>query len=242
MTTPLERLPPKDIPEILSVSEERVQGTLLKINPTDAAGPDMIPKWLLKEYADILALPITEILNASYRQQRLPSVWKMADVSRVPKKKLVLDLKKDLRPISLTPCISKVAEGFVVDDYLKPAVLNVIDSSQYGEVPKSSTTLALISMLHTWSLETNGNGATVRTLLFDYRKAFDLIDHSILVNKLRNLTVPSSIINWIIDFLSNRSQRIKLAKGCYFRVGPSPLRGTAEYQIRSMAFCINDKW
>lgn len=105
----------------------------------------MIPNWLLKEYADILALPITEILNASYRQQRLPSVWKMADVSPVPKKKLVLDLKKDLRPISLTPCISKVAEGFVVDDYFKPAVLNVIDSSQYGAVPKSSTTLALLN-------------------------------------------------------------------------------------------------
>ena len=37
-----------------------------------------------------------------------------------------------LRPISLTPCISKVGEGFIVDDYLKPAVLDVIDSSQYG--------------------------------------------------------------------------------------------------------------
>ena len=37
-----------------------------------------------------------------------------------------------LRPISLTPCISKVGERFIVDDYLKPAVLDVIDSSQYG--------------------------------------------------------------------------------------------------------------
>ena len=49
-----------------------------------------------------------------------------------------------------------------------------------------------------------------------------LIDHSILVNKLRNLTVPSSIIDWIIDFLSNRSRRIKLAKGCYSEWGPVP--------------------
>ena len=58
--------------------------------------------------------------------------------------------------------------------------MNFIDSSQYRTVPKSSTTLVLISMLHTWSLETDGNGATIRTLLFDYRKAFDLIDHSIV--------------------------------------------------------------
>ena len=40
-----------------------------------------------------------------------------------------------------------MAEDFVVDDFLKPAVLNVIDSSQYGAVPKSSSTLTLISIL-----------------------------------------------------------------------------------------------
>ena len=51
-------------------------------------------------------------------------------------------------------------------------------------------------MLNSWSLGTDGNGATVRTLLLDYRKAFDLIDHSILVRKLRNqCKLPASIIN-----------------------------------------------
>ena len=113
-----------------------------------------------------------------------------------------------------------MAEDFVVDDFLKPNVLNVIDSSQYGAVPKSSSTLTLISILHTWSLETDRNGSTVTTLLFDYRKAFDAIDHSILVNKLRNLAVPRSIINWIIDFLSNPLQRTKLEKGSYSKWGP----------------------
>ena len=115
-----------------------------------------------------------------------------------------------------------MAEDFVVDDFLKPAVLNVIDSSHYVAVPKSSSTLTLtlISILHTWSLETDRNGATVTTLLFDYRKAFDVVDHSILVNKLRNLAVPRSIINWIIDFLSNPLQRSKLEKGSYSKWGP----------------------
>ena len=113
-----------------------------------------------------------------------------------------------------------MAEDFVVDDFLKPAVLNVIDSSQYGAVPKSSSTLTLISILHTWSLETDRNGSTVTTLLFDYRKAFNVIDHSILVNKLRNLAVPRSIINWITDFLSNPLKRTKLEKGSYSKWGP----------------------
>ena len=57
---------------------------------------------------------------------------KKANVSPLPKKKSVTSLEKDLRPISLTPCISKVAEEFIVEDYVKPAILDIIDTSQYG--------------------------------------------------------------------------------------------------------------
>ena len=61
-------------------------------------------------------------------------MWKLADVTPLPKKKPVKELKKDLRPISFTPCISRVIEGFIVDDYVKPAVMSVIDDSQYGAI------------------------------------------------------------------------------------------------------------
>ena len=101
--------------------------------------------------------------------------------------------KKDLRPISLTSCLSKVAEGFVVTDHLKPAVMKVLDSNQYGAVPKSSTTIALLSMIHEWITGTDGNGSTVRTVVFDYTKAFDLIDHAILIYKLGKLDLPISV-------------------------------------------------
>ncbi len=79
--------------------------------------------------------------------------------------------------------------------------------------------MALISMLHHWVINADGNGATIRTILFDYRKAFDLIDHSILVKKLGKLNIPRSIINWIIDFLTQRKQRVKLANSCYSEWG-----------------------
>ena len=94
--------------------------------------------------------------------------------------KRVEDLRKHLRPISLTPCLLKVAEECVVLDYVKLAVLDVLDPNQYGAVPNSSTTQALIHMLHNWSKETDGNGATVRAILFDFKKAFNHIDHGIL--------------------------------------------------------------
>ena len=60
----------------------------------------------------------------------------------------------------------------------------------------------------------SGDGASVRVLLFDYRQAFDLIDHKILVNKLKQVNIPNSVINWVIDFLPGRSQRVKLGRDC----------------------------
>ena len=78
-------------------------------------------------------------------------------------------------------------------------------------------------MLHNWSINTDGNGATLRTILFDYRKALDFIDHEILIRKLRTkCKLPVSITNWMVDFLSDRSQRIKLAAECFSEWGSVP--------------------
>jgi hypothetical protein len=53
----------------------------------------------------------------------------------------------------------------------------------------------------------------VRVIALDYRKAFDLIDHNILISKLSNYGINPHV-NWICDFLSNRSHRVKLANDC----------------------------
>ena len=90
----------------------------------------------------------------------------------------------------------------------------MVDPNQFGIISVSSTVLALIGMVHKWLEATDGNGATVRVFLFDYHKAFDLIDPSILITKLKQINVPNSIINWVIDFLSDRSQRVKLNNDC----------------------------
>ena len=169
---------------------------------------------MLKENADILAKPIADILNSSYREGKLPSSWKSADIVPVSKQKPANDVNKDLRPISLTPMLSEVAEEFVIQAYVKPAILKEIDGNQYGSIPKSSTTQALISMIHALTNYTDGNGSTVRVFLFDYKKAFDLIDHTILTGKFARLDLPYKIVCWIVDFLKCRKQRVKLANDC----------------------------
>ena len=66
----------------------------------------------------------------------------------------------------------------------------------------SSATKVLISMTHAWYNATDGNGATVRAVLFDFKRAFDLIDHRILVQKLSHFNIPEAVVLWISDFLS----------------------------------------
>ena len=99
----------------------------------------------------------------------------------LPKQKPVDDLSKHLRPILLTPVISTIADDFVVSAHVGRAVLQIIDPDQYGSILRSSTLYALISMIHHWSQATDATGAAIRVVLFAYRKAFDLIDHSLLI-------------------------------------------------------------
>lgn len=145
--------------------------------------------------------------NSAYRAS---GSWRMLPLLQKETK------KDDLRPISLTPSIFKLTEDFVVTAHVKPAVLRVLDPSQFGAIPKSSTTLTLLEMFHVWLQGTYGNGSTIRTLRFDYKKAIDLIDHSILVRKLRALPIPPSVNNWI------RSLRIKLSESCISEWGTVP--------------------
>ena len=60
----------------------------------------------------------------------------------------------------------------------------------------------------------------MRVVLFDYRKAFDFIDHTLLVHKVFRLSIPRSVTCWVADFLINGQQRVKLSKDCFSEWGP----------------------
>ena len=200
--------------QVPTLAPEVVARVLITVNTTKAGGPDRIPNWVLRDYAYKLAYPAT-IINSSLAGGTLPDVWKCANITPIPKVSKVEDIEKDLRPISLTPTLSKIAEHFVVQDHVKPAILSKLGSDQFGCIPGSSTTHALITMIHNWTKETDGLSNDVRVFVLDYKKAFDLIDHSLLMIKLSDYDINPYIINWIGDFLSNRFQRVKLAEDCF---------------------------
>ena len=204
--------------EVFTVNPSEVFNALLGLNQRKAGGPDERNNWLLREFADFLASPVCDILNSSFRP------WKDANVSPLMKVKSVTNIDKQIRPISLTPALSKLAEDFIVNKYIGPAVLEVIDTNQHGAILKTSTLQALVSMVHTWAQATDGTGSAVRVVLLDYRKAFDLVDHSILAAKILELRIPRRIARWVCDFLMDRRQRVKLSNDCFSEWGAVPSR------------------
>ena len=213
---PLYRLPAVDSDsEVPTLDVSLVQSALSRLNPRKACGPDGVPNCILKDFAEFLANPVCAILNSSFAEQTLPSSWKHANVIPLPKLKPVTVITKHIRPISLTPALSKLAEDFIVRFYISPAGLEIIDPNQFGAIPRSSTTEALISMIHTWGSATDKTGAAVRVVLLDYKKAFDLIDHNILAEKIYSLNIPCGVARWVCDFL----QRVKLSNHCFSEWG-----------------------
>ena len=81
-------------PTPLYVSTCAVYKKLSSLNFTRAQGPDNILAWLLKQNADLLSCPVSDILNCSYNEGRLPPSWKTADIVSIPKKKPPKDIKK----------------------------------------------------------------------------------------------------------------------------------------------------
>ncbi len=120
--------------------------------------------------------------------------WKSADVIPAPKISNPKSVDSDLRPISLTSVLSKLLESFVfrwLFGYIKPS----IDPLQFGNMKNCSTTHALIHMIHNWLAELENPGSTIRCCMIHFSKAFDRIDHNILLHKLQQLNIPPILLN-----------------------------------------------
>ena len=110
---PLQVAQDFQVPDRYIISVEDVRAALHKVNLTKSIGPDYLPNWVLKDFADSLSQPVASVFNASLCQSTVPTIWKSADIVPLPKTRPPRIVEKDLRPISLTPVLAKILEGFV---------------------------------------------------------------------------------------------------------------------------------
>ena len=220
-------IPVSHIPDKYIISPEAIECSLSGLQERKSVGPDGIPNWLLKNFASGISRPMSSIFNSSIREGHCPSLWKCADVLPLGKIPQPRSIDTDLRPISLTAVLSKVLEGFMFN-WLASIIMPNIDPFQFGGVKKSSTTHALVHLIHQWLSAMETPNTFVRSCLIDFSKAFDRIDHNILMYKLQILNVPPVLLNWCASFLQDRQQRVKLGvfKSKWKRINAGVPQGT----------------
>ena len=103
-----------EIPAEYVISVMTTENALQQLNVNKAVRPDNVPAWVLRDNARTLAAPLTALFNTSLRDGVIPALWKTAHVIPLPKKKPPRSIEKDIRPISLTPIVSKIFESIVM--------------------------------------------------------------------------------------------------------------------------------
>lgn len=134
-----------------------------------------------------------------------PSLWKAALIVPVHKKGSKSDIK-NYRPISILNTISKVFEK-IVHSIIYSVIVNGIGPYQHGFIKRRSTTsnLATFSNYVICNMEAGGQVDVIYT---DFEKAFDRVDHVILLSKLQNLGIHGDLLRWVRSYLSRRSQAV----------------------------------
>ena len=197
------------VPDKYLLSVEKVEKALLAINTSKSPGPDNIPSWILRDFAGVLGSPVTAMYNNTILTGTLPDIWISANVVPLPKESPPKSIESDLRPVSLTAILMKELETFIFQ-WLWEIVGPQMKADQFGNIKRSSTTMALIEMFDNWAKTTDKLQTMVRILMLDYSKAFDLIDHNIVLAKLMSMGVPNVLLRWVYAFLYERKQRVKV--------------------------------
>ena len=191
------------------ISEKDMRKYLFNLSPNKSSEIDSLSGKFLKDGADVLALPICQLCNLSISLSTFPQHCKIAKLKPQYKKGCRTE-PKSFRPISLLPLLSKLIEKKIhdqVQNYCNEN--NIFFSFQSGFRGKHSTDTCL-TYLHDKILKGFDEGLLTGMIAIDLPKAFDKIDHEILLSKMPLLGFPNNTIEWFCSYLSNRTFHVSL--------------------------------
>lgn len=192
-----------------TISEEVVVKIIKTIN-SKSVGVDDIGIELINLSCPFLVPYITHVVNFCLEHNVFPKCWKTARILPLPKTKNPTELK-DLRPISILPTFSKILEramDFQLRDFLNSHSL--LPVTQSGFRKGYSCTTALAKILDDILIAIDNNQLTALVLL-DFSKAFDTINHKVLLAILHYIGLSNDAILLLKNYLLDRSQLVKLA-------------------------------
>ena len=191
----------------IKFSEEDIVTAIKKTKPNAAAGPDGIPTILLKECSQQLSKPLYIIYRNSLDTGEVPNLLKDAIVIPIHKGGLKSDVK-NYRPVSLISQILKILEKVLcVKIVFHLEDNNLLNKNQHG-FRKFRSCLSQLIEHYDNILEAVSAGNNVDVIYLDYSKAFDVVDHHILLRKLQDSGITGKIGTWISNFISDRKQTV----------------------------------
>ena len=195
------------------LKELEVYKVIREINTSKSSGLNNISSFILKEAFGYLVAEVTFMYNLSLRTSQFPKAWKKALVIPIPKTGDLTQVK-NYRPISLLPLPGKVLEKLVhsqLSVYLEAEGL--LAPEQHG-FRKGHSTIHSAAQLTSFISSKMDVGLPTLVTYIDFRKAFDCVQHPVLISKLARLNLDQSFIDWIESYLTSREQRV-LANGVY---------------------------
>lgn len=203
-------------------TKDKVLSLLNGLCMSKATGLDMISARLIRESADVISFSLCQMFNKSLELGIFPDDWKCAKVTPLFKQGERNDTN-NYRPISVISIVAKVFERIAYDQlYSFLSKYDVISKHQSGFRSLHSTVTALLEATDNWAY--NIDCSNVNAVVFlDLKKAFDTVDHEILLSKLHLYGIQGRAHNWFQSYLSNRSQKCfvngSLSESCTLKCG-----------------------
>ena len=180
-----------------------------KLKPSHSCGHDNISSNVLKIIAMEVSPCLTLIINQVLSTGQFPKNLKTAKVIPIHKTG-EKSLMKNYRPISILPVVSKIIENVMHTQLTDYFTLNkLFTSQQYGYRENRSTELAALELMDR-NLDNMNRNLTPVNVYIDLSKAFDCLDHNILLSKLKFYVLNDNAIKLLKNYLSDRNQYVQL--------------------------------
>ena len=173
------------------------------LNSNKCTGPNSLPTKILKLLKNEISTHLADIFNLSFSSRVFPSILKIAKVTPVYKKESKL-FYSNYRPISLLSNINKIIEKIMYNRIYKFLDKNNIYSLQFGFRQHYSTSYALLNLTEA-IMKALDDG-----IFIDLYKAFDTVDHSILLSKLCHYGIHGLTNKWFESYFTNRKQFVSI--------------------------------
>ena len=179
--------------------------TVSRLSSSRAVGVDGIPITAVRSCLPAVGPLILHLINSSISTSTFPDAWKVAIVTPILKSGDP-NQPGNYRPISILPALSKILEKVVCSQLTSYLVTNhILSPSQYAYRPSHSTEDAILDIVE-WAARRVDDGDVAAVTSIDLSKAFDSVDHSVLLNKLEWYGISS---RWFSSYLSGRSQLVR---------------------------------